>query len=152
MQVDMRNFGKRLSLIILSKNSAGNIVKSDGSEIFLGDDTPVKCWSLGRLGRYYIATEKGLLWEYHYEFNEFSGALIQEGTANEMYSDGDRLIISCEDKIFSVNEDTRDRFDVMGSFSEQNAQIESATKGTPLPTVEFTTRETKYGKYISLKI
>lgn len=134
------------------ENPAGNITKVNDCEIFLGDDTPVKCWSLGRLGRYYIATEKGLLWEYHSEFNEFVGALIQEGTANEMYSDGDRLVIVCADKIFSVNEDTRDRFDVMGSFSDQNAQIESAPKGTPLSIVEFTTRETKYGKYISLKI
>ncbi len=129
-----------------------NIATTKDGEIFLGNDTPVKCWSYGKLGRYYIATERGLLWEYHYEFNEFAGALIQRGKAEEMYSDGDRLVIACEDKIFSVNADTRDRFDVMGSFSEQNAQSESSPHGNPLQLVEFTTRETKYGKYVSLKL
>ena len=134
------------------ENPAGKIAKVNDREIFLGRDNPIKCWSLGRLGRYYIATENGLLWEYHSGFSEFVGALIQKGSASEMYSDNDRLIIVCADKIFSVNEDTRDRFDVMGSFSEQNAQPESAPKGTPLSTVEFTTRKTEYGQYISLKL
>jgi hypothetical protein len=104
---------------------------------------------VGALGRYYIATARGVLWEYDPALAEFTGALtLRRGCADLRY-DGERLYF--EDGVgerFSLDPASRDRFEQIGGITPQEKRAESALRGEPAENVAFTTRESREGLWV----
>ncbi len=140
----------RDAVIDLTGNEAprGNIAPYIYGEMLLGKDEPEKIRYCEELGRYYISTANGLLWEFLCEFNEFSGALSLKEKVTELAIDGDRLCLGYENKTFaSVDLHSRMRWDWNNLLSQERRE-EISLCGTPLPTVNFTTRTSKEGVYV----
>lgn len=130
------------------EKSFGRLTHVKYGEILLGEDKPVRIWHAKTLDRYYIATEKGLLWEYRCDLWEFSGAIALEKQVTDLYIKDDRLFIGYEWKTGSVDVNSRMRFD-WNNLRCQELREETEHMGEPLPTVEFTTRDSKEGLYVN---
>ena len=117
-------------------------------EILLGGDRPEKVWFLEEKQRYYIATANDLLWEYLAEYCEFSGAICLEKKVADLSSDRDRLYLAYENGSFaSVDLHSRMRWD-WNNLLSQESRPEAELSGKLLPSVDFTTRESKEGTYV----
>ncbi|MBE6573180.1 MAG: hypothetical protein E7652_02175 [Ruminococcaceae bacterium] len=131
------------------KESKGKISRHGKHEILIGtDDSPTKAWYDELHDRYFVATEKGMLWEYSEKLSDFCGALSYERTVDELYVDGDRLIMKYPDKAaISVDLYSRHRWQYKESL-KQDINSETDICGIALPRIGFTIRDSKEGVYI----
>lgn len=131
---------------------SGLLVHAKRGEVLLGGDTPRALWHCEMLGRYYIHTQNGLLWEYLCELDELSGAIALNTDVTELYFDGERLIMALGDgTVRSVDANSADRFERIGSFSHQITTEAESAGLDPLPRCDYSVRSEKEGLYIDLR-
>lgn len=99
--------------------------------------------------RYFVATEKGLLWEYDSALADFCGALLLRGGCVDLRFDGERIYVETDrGERFSLGAGDRDRFDRIGSFTPQARRTETELRGAAAQDVPFTTRSSKEGLWV----
>ena len=121
--------------------------------MLLGADTPREVYRLPDGSRYYVATDGGLLWEYHPDVREVEGALTLEGGADGMSVCGDRLYVrTFSGGVFSVLTDHPGRYDRIGGRNCPERRAESGLCGSPLEKVSFDVRSSKEGNYVLIDL
>lgn len=152
-------FDHDLAQVVLTEDAAidltgreaprGRIAHPRDNEMLIGPEEVLRVMYLESRDRYYIATSKGRLWEYLPELAEFSGTIVLDGGCSELRADRDRLYVTTGDGgIFSVELDSDDRLERIGSFTAQDRRTESEMHGEVLPDVPYETRDTKEGLYV----
>ena len=123
-------------------------------EALVGDDGVRWVKRLCSGERYYVATERGVLWEYSARLAEFCGMIaFADGDAKracaDISSDGERLFVRLDcGETFSVALGDRERFRAIGSFTPPNRRSETSLAGEALEDVPFTTRTSKEGLWV----
>ena len=127
----------------------GNVASPRKNEMLIGRDRPHAVWRLPDHGRYYVATENGLLWEYECALEEFGGAIALDAGADALSVSGGRLYVSRFDGgVFSVDLNSTGRFDRIGGCVPQEKRPESGMAGTMLEKADFSVRGSKEGVYV----
>lgn len=118
-------------------------------EILVGaEDTPTSVYKHPYLDRYYVMTEKDLLWEYDGELWDFTGTVAYEEKVKSLSADTDRLYIEFDDgKIRSIDLHSRKRWQYKDHINREFLP-ETELKGERLKTIPFTTFTEKEGVYI----
>lgn len=131
------------------EESKGKISRHGKHEMLIGaDDAPVKAWYDEIHERYFVATEKGMLWEYQDKLSDFCGTLSYERAVERAYIDGCRLVMEYSDRTYaSVDLNSRHRWQYKDSL-DQDIRAEEGVYGKPLTEITFTTRDSKEGVYI----
>ncbi|MBQ7161865.1 MAG: metallophosphoesterase [Clostridia bacterium] len=126
---------------------SGNLSSPADGKMQLGDDLPTSVWKYG--GRYYAATEKGLLWEYLPELCEFGGAIMLKGGADEICASEGRLLVrNFAGEVFSFDPESTGRYERIGGCAPPERRGEKAMRGDPLPRADFGIETEKEGNYV----
>lgn len=127
----------------------GRIAHPTEHEMPIGFEEVLGVMYLASRDRYYISTSGGRLWEYLPELAEYSGTVVYEDVCTELRADTQRLYVNTRSGgIFSVELDSADRFERLGSFTPPKRRAEDGMHGEALPSVRFETRTSKEGLYV----
>ena len=122
-------------------------------ELPLGEDNLLHAWSLPEYGRAYLATEKGLLWEYSRELDEFTGAITLKAGAEEISVYDGRLYFRAFDgSCYSVGLESSGRLDRIDGCVPQEIRPEPELKGRVPETNACRTRRAKDGIYAAIEV
>lgn len=118
-------------------------------EILIGvEDNPVAVYRHPHIDRYFIETEKELLWEYDGELWELMGTIAYERKISKLSAYADRLYIEFDDGIIlSIDLNSRKRWQYTDHINRE-AIIESSLKGEELQAVPFSVFTKKEGVYV----
>lgn len=127
----------------------GRIAHPIEHEMPIGFEEPLGVMYLASRDRYYISTSSGRLWEYLPQLAEYAGTIVLYDGCTELRADDDRLYVNTRSgEIFSVELDSVDRFERLGSFTPQARRDEDEMHGRTLDDVRFGTRTAKEGLYV----
>lgn len=118
-------------------------------EILVGaEDKPTAVYKHPYLDRYYVATEKDLLWEYDGDLWDFTGTIAYEEKIKSLSAENDRLYMEFDNgEILSIDTASRKRWQYRDHIN-RDAKTETERKGQPLEAVPFTTFTKKEGIYV----
>lgn len=135
----------------LNKNEppAGRFYAPKKGEILIGaDDNPAAVYKHPSLDRYFVATQKNLLWEYDGELWDFTGTLAYEKKVKSLSAEGNRLYMEyANGEIASIDLKSRKRWQYTDHIN-QDSRKEEKLCGTCLSSVPFKTRDSKEGIYV----
>lgn len=129
---------------------AGEQLPESPHDILIGDDHALRVWEAHAIGRFYIATQAGRLWEYDCALEELSGALCTDEAVQEVSVFCGRIFVRTQEGCFSVPADSALRFRRLSGYAPQLRCGENAMPDRPLRSAPFTLRTEPEGEYIGL--
>ena len=117
--------------------------------LLIGADKALKIWDCPALGRVYIATQGGRLWEYDHALEERTGTLCLDEYAREVCVFCSRIYVRTSKGCFSVAIDSHQRFCRLGGFTPQEKRPETDLPAKPLPSLRFSAKQEAEGEYIT---
>lgn len=129
---------------------SGDFGTPKDGEFLIGEDRALRAWDAPELGRAYIATEAGRLWEYDRELRELTGTLCSGEQARSVSVYCGRIYVQTESGCFSVPADSQQRFMRLSGFVPQERRAEEAAEQAALSPIGFTTFAAPEGEYVRL--
>jgi len=138
------------AVLMPDSSLSGRYYAPSEHEFLIGEDRALRVWDAPALGRVYIATESGRLWEYDRALQELTGTICSGEKAVDLSVFCGRIYVQTDSGCFSVPIDSDQRFHRLSGFVPRLERPEDALPAPSLPILPFQTLSAPEGEYILL--